>query len=165
MTRWSEILEGALFPAVPVPFNESKPDFQAQEKYASWMATQDIDGVAVWSHIGRGLHLDKTTRAEVLKCWKKALGAGRKIIAGVGPSLDSSRDSFISSAMKMAEDAEDADFLLVFPPSGFIEQSNPDGMIVNYHKELAKSGKPLILFYLSPRIGGMEYATDVLDEL
>jgi 4-hydroxy-tetrahydrodipicolinate synthase len=164
--EWSENLEGALFPAVPVPFKEDgSPDFKAQEDYAAWMVKQDIDGVAVWSHTGRGLHLDKKTRAEVFKCWREAIGSMRRLIAGVGPSPDATPDNAIASAMKMAEEAKGADFLLVYPPACYADLENSGKSVIDYHRELSKPGIPLLLFYLNPKMGGVFYSEDVLDEL
>ena len=59
-------LEGGLVPAVPVPFDGSRLAEDAQQAYARWMAGQDVAGVAVWAHTGRGPHLDPKARKAVL---------------------------------------------------------------------------------------------------
>ena len=47
-----------LIPAVPVPFDrDGRLHETGLARYAEWMATRSIGGVAVWAHTGRGLHL------------------------------------------------------------------------------------------------------------
>ena len=55
---WREKLKGGLIPAVPVLLHKDGVIHRdAQQKYCEHMAQQDIRGVAVWVHTGRGLLL------------------------------------------------------------------------------------------------------------
>ena len=66
-------LEWGLVPAVPVPFRGREIADDAQRAYARWMAGQEIAGVAVWAHTGRGRHLTSEQRREVLATWRAAV--------------------------------------------------------------------------------------------
>jgi hypothetical protein len=82
-----------LVPAVPVPCSASgEIDLAAQRAYVAWMAEQPIAGVAVWVHTGRGLHLKREQRLQVLGSWCEGLGANKLIIAGVGGSPERAAD-------------------------------------------------------------------------
>ncbi|HEU5322752.1 MAG TPA: dihydrodipicolinate synthase family protein, partial [Methylomirabilota bacterium] len=70
-------------PAVPVPFRGESLAADVQRAYAVWMAQQDVAGVAVWAHSGRGLHLSAAQRHEVMATWRHAL-PGKIIVAGAG---------------------------------------------------------------------------------
>ena len=59
-------LEWGLVPAVPVPFRGREIADDAQRAYAGWMAGQEIAGVAVWAHTGRGRHLTSEQRRAAL---------------------------------------------------------------------------------------------------
>jgi 4-hydroxy-tetrahydrodipicolinate synthase len=120
---------------VPVPFRGSTIDEAAQRAYATWMARQQISGVAVWAHTGRGPHLSADQRQIVLKTWRAALN-GRTIVAG-------------ANSPEMAHDAQrgGADALLAFP--------RREGAAA-YHAELARV-LPVIAFYLYEAAGGVDY--------
>ncbi|HET9707045.1 MAG TPA: hypothetical protein VFP39_01945, partial [Gemmatimonadales bacterium] len=96
-------LEGGLVPAVPVPYRGKAIAADAQHVYARWMATQDVAGVAVWAHTGRGSRLSAEERRVVLQTWRAAL-PNRLVIAG-------------ASSIEMAKQAKagGADALLAFP--------------------------------------------------
>jgi len=70
-----------LIPAVPVPFRGDALAADAQQDYAAWMAGQQVAGVAVWAHTGRGPHLTSEQRHQVLAAWRAAL-PGKVIVAG-----------------------------------------------------------------------------------
>lgn len=130
-----ERLDGALIPAVPVPFRGSEIDSRAQRGYAEWMAAQPVAGVAVWAHTGRGPHLSADVRREVLETWREAM-PDKILIAGV-------RD--IGTAIEARRGKADA--LLAFP-----ERNDP----VGYHQRLSRE-LPLIAFYLYQAAGGVAY--------
>src|SRR5207244_8822319 len=65
-------LEWGLVPAVPVPFRGREIADDAQRAYARWMAGQEIAGVAVWGHTGRGRDLTSAQRRGVLGTWGAA---------------------------------------------------------------------------------------------
>jgi 4-hydroxy-tetrahydrodipicolinate synthase len=126
-----------------VPFRGSEIDIPAQRAYASWMAGQEIAGVAVWAHTGRGPHLSEDHRRVVLEEWRAALPE-KTIVAGAnGPT--------------MARDAKQggADALLAFPP-----HDNP----VVFHDELSQE-LPVIAFYLYAAAGGTDYSDRTLHSI
>jgi 4-hydroxy-tetrahydrodipicolinate synthase len=120
---------------VPVPFRGSAIDAAAQRAYATWMARQEIAGVAVWAHTGRGPHLSADQRRVVLETWRAAL-SGKTIVAG-------------ANSESMAREAKrgGADALLAFP-----RHDDP----VAYHAALARE-LPVIAFYLYEAAGGVSY--------
>lgn len=124
-----------LVPAVPVPFRGRQIDTAAQRRYAAWMAHQPVAGVAIWAHTGRGPHLDRTQRQEILDTWREAL-PGRLLVAG-------------AAAPGMAEEARagGADALLAFPT---------DQEPVAHHRRLSDT-LPVIAFYLYQTAGGVPY--------
>lgn len=128
-------LEWGLIPAVPVPFRGSTIEDKAQQRYARWMAQQDVAGVAVWAHTGRGPHLSPPQRRLVLDTWRGAL-PGKVIVAG-------------ANSVAMARDAQrgGADTLLAFPP-----RHDP----IAFHEQLAGE-LPVIAFYLYETAGGVPY--------
>jgi 4-hydroxy-tetrahydrodipicolinate synthase len=133
-------LEGGLVPAVPVPFRGKALAADAQHVYARWMATQDVAGVAVWAHTGRGPRLSVDERRIVLQTWRAAL-PNRLVIAGV-------------SSIEMAKQAKagGADALLAFP-----QAKDPTGWHAALGAEL-----PVIAFYLYEAAGGVSYGDAAL---
>lgn len=99
------------------------------------MARQDIAGVAVWAHTGRGPHLSADQRAVVLRTWRAALPE-KTIVAG-------------ASSVEMAREAKrgGADVLLALP-----RRQDP----VGYHAALAEE-LPVFAFYLYDAAGGVGY--------
>ena len=128
-------MEWGLIPAVPVPFRGKTIDEKAQHDYGRWMGRQDIAGVAVWAHTGRGPHLSSEQRRLVLETWRAAL-PGKVIVAG-------------ANSIDMAREAErgGANALLAFPRG-----HDP----VGFHAQLAQV-LPVIAFYLYEAAGGVSY--------
>jgi 4-hydroxy-tetrahydrodipicolinate synthase len=181
----AEGLTHGLVPAVPIPHRaDGSVDAAAQSQYAAWMARQDVAGVAVWVHTGRGLHLDEETAAGVLASWRRALPQGRLVIAGAGarprsgPGQSRARrtppadplglTSFvIESTVAMATHARDlgADAILAFPPALLAHLDDAESRIVDVHAALADVGLPVIAFWLYEAAGGCEYGPRVLERL
>jgi 4-hydroxy-tetrahydrodipicolinate synthase len=136
-------LDGALIPAVPVPFRGRTIAGEAQSAYAKWMAAQPVGGVAVWAHTGRGPRLSPDERRLVLATWRAAL-PDKLIIAGAN-SLDMAR----------AARQGGADALLAFP-----RRADP----VAYHAALGGE-LPVIAFYLYEAAGGVPYDDPTLDAI
>jgi 4-hydroxy-tetrahydrodipicolinate synthase len=134
MARARPITPG-LIPAVPVPFRGGSIDEAALRRYAAWMATMPVAGVAVWAHTGRGPHLTPEQRHRVLDVWREAL-PDRVIVAGA-------RD--ITMAIEARRGGADA--ILAFP-----ERDKP----VEYHRRLGRE-LPVIAFYLYEAAGGVAY--------
>jgi 4-hydroxy-tetrahydrodipicolinate synthase len=160
-----QLLTGGLIPAVPVPLDtEGRLHCSAQASYERYMSAQDIAGVAVWAHTGRGLYLDERTADEVLRSWREAL-PDKVIVAGVGARNGEADPA--SSTLKMAEAAKrhGADAFLVYAPTWLRDTNDLDRAIIDHHYRLASLGVPLILFYLYEEAGGISYSQAVLDEL
>ena len=136
-------LEGRLIPAVPVPFRGSTIATDVQESYATWMAAQEIAGVAVWAHTGRGPHLTPAQRRAVIVTWRRAL-PDRLIIAGV-------------DSVAQAREAKDlgADAVLAFPVRDDV---------AGYHAAIG-AVLPVIAFYLYEAAGGVPYDNATLHRL
>lgn len=162
-------LRQGLIPAVPVMFNASgQIDGAAQERYVESMSRQPIAGVAVWAHTGRGLRMRREQRVQVLESWARGLKTKKLVIAGVGGAPDAHDPAaFTASALAMAQDAatHGADAFLVYPPRSFGDAANSDPLALEYHKQLAATGIPLILFHLYEAAGGMDYSPDLLRQL
>ena len=170
------LLHHGLIPAVPVPFTAGgEIDHEAQERYIAYMAAQPVAGIAVWAHTGRGLRLTREQRLQVLRSWSEGLGANqtsspRIVVAGVGGTAGMGTDfpAFVESALAMAGDARDggASALLVHPPTPFRDSpAHREASIVDYHRQLASVGVPLILFYLYEAAGGISYSPELLGQL
>ncbi len=163
-------LDHGLIPAVPVPFCENNEmDAAAQRQYVTFMASQPVAGVAVWAHTGRGLHLSREQRVQILRSWSEGLGADKTIVAGVGGSPQHAGEisDYVVSALEMAHDAlaNGAHAFLVHPPRLFHRADDSETLILDYHKRLASLQAPLILFYLYEAAGGVAYSPDLLRQL
>lgn len=160
-------LSGGLIAATPVPFDSNgKLHEGAHDSYLRYISRQEVAGVAVWAHTGRGLLLDAETRRRVLKDWRAALPE-KMVIAGVGASSASNPEQATRHTVEMAESAarEGADALLVYPPTWLRENGAREELIVEHHRRVAAVGLPLILFYLYEAAGGISYSPEVLDRL
>ena len=136
-------LGGGLIPAVPVPFRGTTLAADAQQACATWMATQDIAGVAVWAHTGRGPKLSAGQQRLVLDSWRTAL-PNRVVVAGAN-----------SPEMARAARAGGADALLAFPRA-----KDPVGWHAAWGAEL-----PVIAFSLYEAAGGVAYDDETLGAL
>lgn len=174
-TSLREKLDGALIPAVPVPFDRAG-NFAAaaQESYVRYLSSQPMDGVAVWAHTGRGLHLPADLASAILESWHRGLGPARLLIAGAGAAAKPGSDSgpaacrsYIQQAARMAERARSggAAALLAHPPRLFRDLEDRRGWILEYHQALAAAGLPIIAFYLYREAGGISYTLDELGDL
>lgn len=160
-------IHGGLIPAVPVPSNrDGSIHSGAQESYLKYMSGQQVAGVAVWAHTGRGLMLEEETAARVLRDWREAL-PDKVIVAGAGSRGADTPEDATRESVRMAERAAlgRADALLAYAPTWLRHHSQRDSEIVKHHRRLAEVGLPLILFYLYEEAGGVHYSPAVLDEL
>lgn len=162
-----------LVSAVPVPMtSDGQIDSAAQERYIVYMRQQPIAGVALWAHTGRGLHLSRDQRLQVLQAWAKGLGSDKLIIAGVGGShhAAASFSAFADSALEMADDAlrHGANAFLVYAPSplrNIAGEGELEKLVLEYHQQLASLHEPIILFYLYEAAGGISYSPALLRRL
>lgn len=169
-------LEGALIPAVPVPFDrEENYRPEDEEKLVQYHAASPAHGVAVWVHTGRGLLLPPEVREAVFKRWRAGLRPDQFLIAGIGcptpagaPLSESlSDETYIGRALELAKEAKDlgADGFLVYAPTKFRGRPEQDDKIIEYHEAIASVGVPLLLFYLYEAAGGISYSLDLIDRL
>lgn len=169
-------LRGGLIPAVPVPRTaDGRIHARAQEDYAAYLSAQNIAGVAVWVHTGRGLYLTEEERRHLLHSWSLHLRKDQLLIAGAGalpdPLLSGEQqiEEWRQDSLAMAAEAKagGAEALLVFPPVIFrqLEPAERDAATIAYHREMASMELPLILFYLYEDAGGLNYSESVLKEL
>lgn len=162
-----------LIPAVPVPMtSDGQIDSTAQEKYIAYMRQQPIVGVALWAHTGRGLHLSRDQRLQVLQAWAQGLGPDKLIIAGIGgsPSSATTFQAYVDSALEMADDAlqHGAHAFLAYAPSPLRKvaaEGELEKLVVDYHWKLGSLNTPLILFYLYEAAGGISYSPELLRAL
>ncbi|MGH7537115.1 MAG: dihydrodipicolinate synthase family protein, partial [Gemmatimonadales bacterium] len=133
-------LDGGLIPAVPVPFTGTTIAADAQQAYARSLAAQDVAGVAVWVHTGRGPRLTPHQRQVVLQTWRAAF-PDRVLVAG-------------AASLEMAREARagGADALLAFPRA-----EDPVGWHAALGAEL-----PVIAFHLYAAAGGVAYDDEAL---
>jgi 4-hydroxy-tetrahydrodipicolinate synthase len=184
-SRVAQRLAHGLIPAVPTPHRaDGRLDPEALEAYAAWMARQDIAGVAVWAHTGRGLHLEQEVAAQVFQIWQQALGKDRLIVAGAGARPRRRKDKpsvrltppadpmgltrfVIDGTIEMAQQAKElgADALLVFPPVLLKDLEDSERRIVDVHAALADVGLPVIAFYLYEAAGGIDYTPRTVDRV
>jgi len=133
------------------------------------MASQPVTGVALWAHTGRGLLLSREQRIQVLRAWRDELGPGKTLIAGVGgsPQHAGAPKAFVDSALRMATDALEngVHALMAYPPTPFRQSDQCEDLTLDYHKQLASMGAPLILFYLYEAAGGISYSLELLRDL
>jgi 4-hydroxy-tetrahydrodipicolinate synthase len=169
-----ERIHGKLLPAVPVPMTADYAIHRkAQDAYVRYMSSHQVGGVAVWAHTGRGLHLERDTRMEIMKSWRDGFSDGRLVIAGVGALPDATLpedkrlSKFQDDTVRMAEDALEAgaDAFLVYAPVIYRDRPDQDELVADYHRRLAQYGVPLVLFYLYRGAGGISYSHTLLDAL
>lgn len=169
-SQWKSKLNGALIPAVPVPFKkDSSLDWESQAKYIDYLKSQPVEGVAVWAHTGRGLFLDPRTRKEVLSSWRTSLSKNWFIVAGVGVKEDAalSDKKYLENAERMLRDALDgkADLVMPYAPTQYRNHPDREKKILEYYELFSKADVPIILFYLYQAAGGIEYSIEFLEKL
>jgi 4-hydroxy-tetrahydrodipicolinate synthase len=150
------LLYQQLIPALPVPFTSERIiHHDSHVHMAEYMHEMPIGGVTVWAHTGRGLYLTEEERSAVLTHWRESLPHSI-VIAGAG-----------SSSVAEHAKSHGADAILCHPPTRFrdLPEHERDEAIIEYHSEFARTGLPLILFYLYEAAGGISYSSAVLDKL
>lgn len=175
MTDFVRRLRHRLIPAVPAIFDaEGRLDVPANERYAAWMARQDVGAVAIWAHTGRGLYLSDEQRHRVLQSWRTVLG-DTPILCGVGtparvrlPAAASERTARVTRAtVDVAARARDAgaQAVMVHPPSALGRLKDWPQRVVELHQAVAEVGLPVLAFYLYEAAGGLAYSPDTVENL
>ncbi len=171
---WRDKLKGGLIPAVPVLLHkDGVVHREAQERYCEYMAQQDVRGVAVWVHTGRGLLLSRETREFVMSAWRSRTTGERIIVAGVGANVPGPIPSstklheFFEETKEMGRHALNlgADAFLAFPPFALQPVEKHESEIVAYHEEIASLGAPVFLFYFYEGGIGLPYSETLLRKL
>jgi 4-hydroxy-tetrahydrodipicolinate synthase len=148
-----------LVPAAVIPMREGgKIDFDALAGYAKWLEEQGPRALAVNVDTGEGGHMTHAERIAVLECFKASVSI--PCIAGLhGP--------FTAQAVKEAADlkAAGADGLLVFPITAYQSAPLDPAIPVEYHREIAAVGVPLVLFQLQPSLSGVVFDEGTLRQL
>ena len=175
MSSIADRLRGRVVPAVPVPFgDDGNIDVELQGAYITWMARQEIGGVAVWAHTGRGPKLSDEQREQVARAWRVGLD-GQALVCGVGVSdsvvLPSGPASLTETALRAVTNAAEsarghgADAVLVHPPKMLSGLPDAEERILDYHCAAAAAGTPLIVFFLYEAAGGVSYSAALIKRL
>lgn len=175
MPDLSSRLRHRLIPAVPAIADAAgQLNVPANERYAAWMARQDIGGVALWAHTGRGLHLTPDQRAQLLRSWRQVLG-DIAIVCGAGvphgtslPAAGEARaQAVIDATVQMARQAKAgaADAVMVHPPPGLAGLADAEARVVQLHEAVAREGLPVLAFYLYEAAGGLAYPASAIERV
>ncbi len=171
---WRDTLKGGLIPAAPVLLHkDGVVHREAQEKYCENMSQQDIRGVAVWVHTGRGLFLSREKKEFVMSAWRGCMTDDKVVIAGVGANVSGAISSpaklrkFFEETKEMGRHALNlgADAFLAFPPFALHPAEKHEEEIVAYHEEIASLGAPVFLFYFYEGGIGLPYSESLLRKL
>lgn len=158
MTLTSRDLHG-LVPAAVVPMRAGgELDLSGLKSYVTWIASQGPVAIAVNVDTGEGGHMSHRERLTVLETIKSTVET--PCIAGLyGP--------FTSQAVQEAKDlrAAGADGLLVFPITAYHSAPLDPAIPIEYHRQIAAVGVPIILFQLQPSLGGVVFDEPTLRSL
>jgi 4-hydroxy-tetrahydrodipicolinate synthase len=151
-------LKGVI-PAAILPMRaDFEPDYQAFEKYITWLISQNAVAIAVNMDTGEGPQLSSSEKRQVIEVAVGAANGRCGIVSGVMGGT--TRDA--AEAAKSYREAG-ADGLVVFPNAAFRNEPLADRIPVDYHQAIAdESGLPLILFQLAPIFGGVNYKRETL---
>ncbi len=148
-----------LIPATVLPMSPGgKIDEAALRDYIRWISTQGPVALAINADTGEGPHLTQVEKLRVLEV--VAEETHLPVVAGLaGP--------FTSQAVSQAHDykAAGASALLVFPIAAYLSSPLACEIPLEYHRQIASVGLPLILFQLQPALGGVNFDTDTLRQL
>lgn len=149
-------MAGGLISATVVPMSaDSSVDEPALRRYIRWVLGQGAAGIAANADTGEPAHLTAQEKVRVLEVIREEVPPDRLLVAGLsGPST--------AAAVKQAAEykAIGADAILVFPIPAFMSQRLDPRVPLNYHREIAKVGLPMIAFQLQPSLGGIIYSPD-----
>jgi 4-hydroxy-tetrahydrodipicolinate synthase len=148
-----------LIPATVLPMT---PDGQIDEpglrSYIRWISGQGPVALAINADTGEGPHLTHAEKVRVLEVVGEETDL--PIVAGTaGP--------FTAQAVAQARDykAAGASALLVFPISAYLSSPLDPAIPLDYHRQIATVGLPMILFQLQPALGGVNFDTETLRQL
>ncbi|VXB09041.1 dihydrodipicolinate synthase family protein [Aeromicrobium sp. 9AM] len=145
--------------ALPMTANFS-PDYSALRRYASWLKGQGIIGVTVNADTGEGAHLTVDERLKVVAAVREEVGHDFHVASGLIAAQT-------EQAVELARQLKDAgaDSLLVFSIPAFSGTPLPPALVYDYFQRLSDAGVDLIGFNLTPSLGGVVFAPEVIDRL
>ncbi len=131
--------------AVVTPFKNGQVDFEAFEKYISWLSDSGIAGVVVCGSTGESLSLSIQEQADLIKTANKVISKKIKLIGGV---ICSSTDTCLK-LMSNSEEYVDG-FLCICP---FYIKPSQEQIVSHFSKLNANTSKPIILYNNPKRVG------------
>lgn len=131
--------------AVVTPFKDGNVDFQAFEKYISWLSDSGISGVVVCGSTGESLSLTVQEHADLIKVASKVVSKKIKLIGGV---ICSSTETCLK-LMRNSEEYVDG-FLCICP---FYIKPSQEQIVSHFSKLNANTSKPIILYNNPKRVG------------
>ncbi|PRH75793.1 dihydrodipicolinate synthase family protein [Streptomyces solincola] len=166
----AERLRGTVLPAVATPMDaDGGVAYGALREYAARIAAGPVGGVAVWAHTGRGLYLSAEDRRRVLRVWREAVSG--PVVAGAGVPRGQHAGARVGAAeaaaatVDMAVRAADggADAVMVYPPAQL--DGDEDAAVALHERVAAKSGLPVVGFFLHGEAGGYPYPPALVERL
>jgi 4-hydroxy-tetrahydrodipicolinate synthase len=140
--------------------SDFRPDVGALRRYARWLADQGVIAVTVNADTGEGAHLTLEERVAVVGAVKEELGDGVAVISGL-IAAHTEQAVQIATALRDAG----ADGLLVFGIPAFAGRPLPPELVYRYFASVGEVGLALIAFNLTPSLGGVVFAPDVIARL
>jgi len=131
--------------AVVTPFKDGNVDFQAFEKYISWLSDSGISGVVVCGSTGESLSLTVQEHADLIKVASKVVSKKIKLIGGV---ICSSTETCLK-LMRNSEEYVDG-FLCICP---FYIKPSQEQIVSHFSKLNLNTSKPIILYNNPKRVG------------
>ena len=148
-----------LIPATVLPMDPAGQIDETQLRaYIRWVSAQGPVALAVNADTGEGPHLTHAEKLRVLEVVQEETYL--PCVAGLaGP--------FTDQATAQAKDFAHAgaQALLAFPIPAYLSSPLDPAIPLGYHRAIAASGLPLILFQLQPALGGVNFDLDVLRQL
>jgi 4-hydroxy-tetrahydrodipicolinate synthase len=131
--------------AVVTPFKNGQVDFEAFEKYISWLSNSGVSGIVVCGSTGESLSLSIQEQADLIKAASKVISKKIKLIGGV---ICSSTDTCLK-LMRNSEEYVDG-FLCICP---FYIKPSQEQIVSHFSKLNANTSKPIILYNNPKRVG------------
>ena len=155
-----------LIPAVPVWLRpEGGINEPVLRSYAKAMSLEDVAGVAINVHTGRGPYLSSEEWSQVIRIWSEE-GAGLKLIVGVS-SVEQ-----VGMLKGLKREGAGVYAAMIMPPRKSLDGLDDPGReekIVGYHTKIAsaaeKAGMSVGLFYLYEQAGGVHYTQSEMQRL
>jgi 4-hydroxy-tetrahydrodipicolinate synthase len=143
--------------SLALPMDErGEPDIPAMRRYVAWILEQGVSALTVNADTGEGAHLSLGERLRVVSAVKEDAGAV-PVISGLIAS-HTAQAVELASALQSAG----ADGLLVFAIPAFQGTPLPAELVYRYFASVGEVGLPLIVFNLTPSLGGVVFEPQCL---